>query len=374
MNLLAAVLVFIGPADVATATAHERQFEPRLERTSAEAPKSIWRIEASGDGTHLQSTLVCPASLSTFERSALIPFDGFGLDVGCNFDSPTVGRVTIYLTRRSGQALADDFAGAQAAIKVSMPDATPLAGVAPSPNVGLNFTSALYVRGDGRRTGVWVADVSGWTLKFRATYDADRQTETLAAMTALTERAQLTAGVHLAACAAAPAGERTGTRIADADLVMQLSLIASVSEAAGSESINAPPVVERWCAEEAVREREAPLLLWRNIAGEGADGPVDRLSLMTVDVPPMWLVSANAMANMLVDKNGGESAPIIHQLTERRGDVAAIFAFFRGRPGLALLAPLVRDIVLGKTHPVVTYDTKTNTVTVPMQKEPEPGS
>lgn len=135
---------------------------------STETPKSIWRVDGADNATHLQSTLPCPAKIGAFERNVLAPFDGFGFDVGCNYDAAGVGRVSVYLTRRSNRALADDFASAQAALKQNMPDTTPVAGTAAAPT-DFTFTSALYNRTDGTKTGVWVADVSGWTFKFRAT-------------------------------------------------------------------------------------------------------------------------------------------------------------------------------------------------------------
>ena len=96
MFLIIAAVMFIAPLDLPSAVKHERQFEPKFVKMAASnPPKSIWRVETSGAGTHLQSTMTCPAIVGSFQRSLLLPFDNFGFDVGCNFDNESVGRVTM---------------------------------------------------------------------------------------------------------------------------------------------------------------------------------------------------------------------------------------------------------------------------------------
>jgi len=360
MSLLASVLFFVVPTDPPP-LAHERAFEPREVRVATDTPKSIWQTAASGDATHLQSTLVCPASLSSFERSVLVPFDSFGFDVGCNFDRTGVGRITLFLTKRD-RALADDFAEAQSALKQVMTAATPIVGAAPAPDAGLRFMSALYALPDGARTGLWVAHISGWTFKFRATYRATNEKEVLQTITALSEKVQTTAGVHLGLCAAVPVAERDGPPIADDDTLMQLSLVGGL--AGQSQADDKVPAKTRWCAEEAVRDREAPLLFWRNIENDGADGPLDRLSLMTVGEPPICLVSANAMASLIMGETD-DPGPPIHELSQTRDMTTYMFAYYRGCPALSTLAPLIRDVILGNKRPIASYNSETNTITLP---------
>lgn len=369
MNLLAAALFVFVPG-AAPAVAHERALEPRLEKLSAsETPQSIWR-EASGAGTHLQSTMACPAAVDGFQRTALLPFDNYGFDVGCNFDSSGVGRVTLYLTRRKGRALKDDFDNADAALKQNKPDVKPMSET-PTPGAGLTFTGVLYELGDGARTGLWVADVSGWTFKFRATYRADRQKDVLDAMTALVEQMQKTAGAHLSACAAAAPVVRDGKPITDADEVMSLAIGASAFEGILDEKLEGNAIAEDWCAEEATGDNEAPMLFWRNIANNGNAGPLDRMSLMTMGEPPNLNVAGNPMAGLMREKKA--DGPLVHQVVEKRGDTTYVFGFYEGRPSAVTLTPLTRDVLLGKKGPVLGFNAKTNTIMLPSDSA-KPGS
>lgn len=197
----------------------------------------------------------------------------------------------------------------------------------------------------------------------------------LSALSVLVAGAEGGAQKHLEACAVAPRIERNGKRIDHNSLVSRLSLIGGLS-AQAEEDQAARSRQEIWCVEEAIRDPQAPLLYWRNIVAPQGDtasddildlgpgGPVDRLSLMTVEEPPVWLVDADTGANMLIDKPG-DGAPIIHALIRRESYLISMFAFFRGRPDLRTLTPLVRDIVLGKARPVATANSKTGAVTVP---------
>lgn len=362
MNIVifaAAAVVAITPTDP-PAVAHERANSPFLELAAqSDPPKSIWRLDSAGDGVHAQSTLVCPAKIAGFDRSLLAPFDNFGFDVGCNFDRAGA-RVTLYLTRRVNRSLQDDLTAAQNAMKQNMTDIQPIAGATPMPGT-LAFTGALYARNDGTRTGVWVADVSGWTFKFRATYATDRESDTLSAMSALTTKTSETAGKHLGACAAAPSVNRTGTTITDKDQNDSLAIMAGVLSAtadAGEKSAGA--ATQQWCAEEAAGDREIPLLFWRNIKAAADGGPADRISLMTVGEPPMLISSANPLLGEVEKDVGGP----VYELDAYQGTTAFVFAFFKGRPAGTTLSPIAKDIFLGKRNPLVSYDTKSNTITI----------
>lgn len=373
MSWLAFVPLFIAPADVPPATAHERVLAPRIlplgatkELAAGDTPKSVWRVDSSDNATHWQSTMNCPVTMKSFQRKDLIPFDGYGLDVGCTFDRPTGDAViTVYLTRRTGSSFAETFTSAQEALKQRLPEAKLIAGDVPMPK-GQTFTGALYELGDGARTGVWVADVSGWTLKFRATYVPNVQTEVLDAMSELSDKARATAGTHLAACAAAPAVQRNGTEITDKDRLMGLSIVGAVS--AIDDGDKAPAKIsEQWCVEDPAGDREIPMLFWRNIANKDAAGAMDRMSFMTVSEPPILFSEANPFASEVDDKSKADKV-IVHQLTLIQNDTTYIFAFFSGRPAAATIAPLAKDLVLNKKAPIASYTKGTNTITIPMAK------
>jgi len=362
-------LLIIATQAVTPALVHERTFEPLTQVERAPLSKSIWRIGTDGAAIHAQSTLNCPAQIGEFTGGQATVHDSFGLDVSCSFDLPGAARITIFLTRRAGQSLQDDFDAARAAIAAHRPGgelterpADPIAGPRPA-------LSASYALDDDATTVLWLSNLPGWTLKFRAFYTDRARSETMEVLAKLNRRVQSTAEVHLSACAAALPRLRNGVRITDQELTRRLSLIAGMSEQPGTENITPLPKNERWCVEDKIDAREAPMLYWRNVANDGADGPVDRLTLMTKEEPPTWLLSANAAASMLVDARDGPGA-LIHQLTEPRDGKVFMFAYYRGRPSLATLAPLVRSIIAGQTRPVAKYDPATNTVTLPKSAKP----
>ncbi|MDZ4867730.1 MAG: hypothetical protein SGI91_10435 [Alphaproteobacteria bacterium] len=371
MSSFAGILLIAAQA-AAPALVHERTFEPLTVVDPVPTSKSIWHVNAAGDAVHAQSTLVCPARAGQFKGGHATVHDGFGLDVSCSFDLPHAARITIFLTKRTGQSLQDDFNATRAAIAAHRPNQD-LSEIQTDDLVGPpNFLSTSYALDDGNAAmGVWMADLSGWTLKYRAFYVESAHVATIEALVKLVNQMRTTAAVHLAACAAAPPVVRSGTQITDRELTRRLSLIAGMSEQAGDESITPLPKNERWCVESKIEAREAPMLYWRNVANNGADGPVDRLTLMTEEEPPTWLISANATASMLVDARDGPGA-LIHQLTEPRDGKVFMFTYYRGRPSLTTLAPLVRSIIAGQVRPIAKYDPATNTVTLP--KGPKPGN
>jgi hypothetical protein len=360
MSLLAATLFLASPAPVPAAAHEEAAAIMQRVAAPADTPKSIWRVDAAGTATHLQSTMPCPAKIGTLERTILRPFDGFGFDIGCNYDSESVGRISVYLTRRKNRALADDFAGAQAALKQVMPDAAPVAGASPAPT-GFTFTGALYSRTDGTKTGVWLADVSGWTFKLRATYFPAKEQDVLSAMTELATKAKATAAPYLATCVAAQPVVRDGKLVTESSEIMMLTLIGTVDT-------KDMKTAEHWCAEDVIAEDKAPLLFWRNVANTTLVGPVDRLSLMTIEEPPMWPVIANGLTGFVEDD---DNKPTPYSLIEKVKTATFTYAFYRGRPALSTLSPLVIDIVSGKAKPIAAVDGETISIAPPAD---EPGS
>lgn len=187
-------------------------------------------------------------------------------------------------------------------------------------------------------------------------------------MQELASKAKSTAATYLATCAAAAPVTRDGKLVTDSGEIMMLTLVGGID--LGDKKLAAP----HWCAEDIVAEAKAPLLFWRNVANTTKVGPVDRLSLMTIDEPPTWVVSANGIAG-LVDKNPDKPTP--YALSEQRGTATYFFAFYRGRPALATVGPLVVDIVTGKAKPIGASDGNTISVSPPDDgdsKTPKAGS
>lgn len=315
-------------------------------------PKSVWHVQADNVAIHLQSTLTCVPTAGDFERSELDTFDGYGFDVGCNYDRDGGGEITIYLTKRTGRSLADEFTAADAAIKEHWSDVKPVAGAVPSPS-GMTFQSAMYARPSGARTGLWVADVSGWTYTIRATYAAGVEAKVMATLGTLTDGVRNTAEKHLAACAAAPPVTRDGKQITDQSRIASLT---SAATAAAAKDKPAAVVAENWCAEQSAGDDDAPLLFWRNIA-LGTDGPADRLTLMTIGPSP-------TLVSVAADKGTPDTANA-YALTAQVGETSSIFAFFAGRPDLATLASIAKGIFLGQQPPIWSFSADPHLLTEP---------
>lgn len=375
MFLIAAAIFMATPSDAPPGARHEYDASIRVERVEQEMlPKSVWRFAADGTATHLQTTLACPTKLGEFVRDKVVVYDGFGLDVGCIYAKQLEARVAIFLTRRDKRSLADDFKSAGDELVRRHPDVRPIELASPKfANLSQFLHAAYVIHGNANLTRVLAADLGGWTLVYRVTNGGAIE-ETAQAIVELDRIAQSTAGAHLDQCATAKPAERAGVRIDDKALVQRLSLIGGLSAQASDEPA-AKHKTQQWCIEAVTGDTQTPMLYWRNIAdqilgndimGLGHDGPVDRFTLMTMEDPPTWTVEADTGANMLVDKPGSP-APIVHALIRREGYLTSMFAFFRGRPSMATLAPLVRDIAVGRARPVATANAKSGVVTIPKQ-------
>lgn len=361
MTLLATAIFLIAPVNPNVPARHEAVQQAQAVRPLADdkVPLSIWS-SATGNGVHLQSSLECGERAGALGRSDLKTFDNYGLDVGCGYSSDAAV-VSLFFTRRATSSVNDDFEGAKNAILMRFAGARPVAPDANQPS-GMSFTSASYESAPGIREGLWVADVSGWTLTFRATYKQAHDKEVADAITSLATRAASTAGSHLSACASAPTVERKGIEIKDKDRVMTLSLIASASEAVENDKDHVP-APETWCAERPAGDEQIPMLYWRNIALQGKAGRADRLSLMTMDAPPYLLISGNPTAS-LIDDESSKSGSTVFQLTAKEGKVVSVYSFFSERPDLPVVNPIGKDIFTGRRAPVTSFDPGSNTVTI----------
>lgn len=361
MGLLATAVFLIAPVNPNIQARHEGVQQTQIVRPLADerVPLSIWSA-SSGDVTHLQSSLACAQRVGAFERTDLNTFDNYGFDVGCGYSTDTAV-VSLFFNRRATTSASDDFEGAKNAIMLRFPGAK----IAPPPvsqPSGMAFSSASFESSSGIREGVWVADVSGWTLTLRATYKQSHEQEVIDLLSALAAKTTTSAAPHLSACSGASPVERKGTEIRDKDRVMTLSLIASVSEAVGTDKARSP-VSETWCAESPAGDEQIPMLYWRNIAMTENAGHADRLSLMTMDAPPFLLVSGNPTAG-LVDDESSKSGSAVFQLTAKEGKMINVYSFFSGRPSLQVINPIGKDIFIGKRTPVTSFDPGSNTITI----------
>ena len=329
-------------------------------------PKSVWQIDDKGNARHLQSTLHCDADVNGYKRINIITYDKFGLDVSCEYKDDNGDLITIYLTRRSGRTLSDDFTEAKRELTTVTPEATPMADEAQkvfSPDV--QWLHLLYSERVGAiDSGIWISDLDGWTLEFRATYAPDRVQSVFDEMSALTVGAQSTAGTHLDLCARALPVQRTAQRVTDKDKLMLLTLVSSTSAAVVDSSTRASDEV--WCVEQTIDDPQLPMIFWRNISNTDQAGPVDRLTLMTVgEAPSLEIVSEGGMASILGASDTANGS-ICHAVTMEEPDRVLFYAYFEGRPDAASLLGVARDVFTSKAGFLSGYDRTKKTIIVAM--------
>jgi hypothetical protein len=319
-------------------------------------PQSIWEVRPDGSARHLMTDLVCPATAGDFRRTELMVFDNAGLDVGCNFGAGRGEAVTIYLTKRAGQDFAADLTRAQNELTTAYPDARPIAVDVQPALPAVPWLSAMYLFPQyDIHSSIWIADYAGWTLKFRTSYPVQRADVALAAMKEL-GAASTAAQTNLAACAGSPAPERTGKRIVlTKELTPEAFTAALIAPVMAALPGDTAPL---WCAESAVLNPQAPLVLWRNIA---AGGPVDRATGISVGPPPLIEISALPPASSkLVSPEGAN----VYAAGLVRGTTVEFFAFFDGRPSAAAISELILDMVAGKVRPVSSLDRASKNIIV----------
>lgn len=200
MRWLALLVVFVANAAVADNAPSAKPPE------SAAPPLTVWRPVGGGGLEHVQSGVVCPSRIDAYRRTDAAIFDRFGLDVGCNY-SRSDAAVTLYLTRREPGGEGLDAAMAEAKKELLE------AGAAHHPVViaenrlsenGLDWTTVVYREDGEKHTAIWIADLSGWTFEFRATYPAADDLPMGALIGRIATQVRTTAGTHLALCARAP--------------------------------------------------------------------------------------------------------------------------------------------------------------------------
>jgi len=336
----------------------------------ANTPLSIWSPDGGGGFTHRQSGLVCPANFRGYRLRVAHAFDGFGLDVGCDYQA---GRsdITVYLTRREGFTAASAYKSAKDAILKTRASQHPKFVSDTHPSVGRPAWSvALYAEDEGWRDSVWMADFDGWALEYRVTYHDGDEAATQADMAALEAVVEASAGARLDVCAKSTPPERTGVAAASkdtaADALMSAIVGASAREPEPGKPVEAPkPVI--WCAERSLPGGSFPMLLWRGVLDDGSDAAVDKVSVMTVGEPPGMNARDDALSE-LIDHE--ENKPANWVATVTRGQRTEVDGYFAGRPKPEALAALFSDVLNGKTRPLSSYDAASKRIEIAMPPKP----
>ena len=328
--------------------------------------QSVWKTLADGEVQHLQSGLRCPLTLGgEFRQAGVTTFDGFGLDVGCGSNSRVVA-VTLYLTR--GIALDEGYAIAKTSLSQAREGRNPrlLADGRVSLG-GVEWLRASYAEDGGVRTDVWMADLHGWSWKYRTTYREQDEAETRAALERLTALVQASAGPQLGLCAKSQVPERPGKPVkpgrsgSAADSAM-LAILGGVSAVAAEEKGEAPVSIT-FCVEGPLREKTMDFLVWHGVTPDGADARIDRITGMTVGPPPILEIAHDDAASTVTAELGGK--PVERwTATVTQGRKTAIFGHFERRPSSKLGAELMARILTGKARSLGGYDAETKTISV----------
>jgi hypothetical protein len=287
-------------------------------------PRSVFDTDVDGSAVHQQSHMICPSAVAGFPRIGITMFDRVGLDVGCSYRNAAGSLITLYVYRALGRGTFDeDFNATRQSLSQVAPGSTPrdATGVMPT---GAGWRGAGYTMPNGAQTELFLAPLSDWRAKFRATY-APRDAEAVsAAINALSGAVTKTAEPHLARCAAAPPAQHTGQRIRD-DMkkLMSLSMIGVITVKKIVEGNQNGAV---WCADGAFTN--APYLWWRNIQGGGASERVTNAdgSGTVLIVPTSSLLENVAKGPLPIDKDT-VFAVVVDSPKE-----TAIAGFFTGPP------------------------------------------
>jgi hypothetical protein len=335
-------------------------------------PQSIWRSEADGSSTHLQSEWRCAHDVNGFQKTRVIAYDQAGFDVSCNYVDRQHSVITVYLTRRVGRTITDDFEEARRELVSFAPKASLLPDAQEKDiALALPWQRIIFSEDSGAvHSGIWLADLNGWTLEFRATYETAAEQAVLDEMTTITRAAQETAGQHLAMCAKSQIPLRNGAVVTSKDEIqsamMMHTLIGAVGEGAAAERKTGENAPRRliWCAEDLVAG--TPMLVWHAVFDDGADASADRVTTATLGEPPMLMSGPDELMKALkVGKEGNNSQPQWF-VSLQNGKQTWFFAIYAGRPPAEALASMMKAILDRKAKAIGGYSTDGKNITINM--------
>ncbi len=250
-------------------------------------PASVWAPVPSGGYEHLLTGLLCPEALGGYHRRAIQVFDGFGLDVGCAYAGADAG-VSYFLTRREAPGLDAAMAEARRELEASNAARHPRLASQTRPRQGdIDWTIAVYDDDGGMRDAIWLADLSGWTLEYRATYHAEAEARITGEINAFAADVRAGPGARLATCAKARAARRNGRPVTDRraieDAVAMSSILGgaeqSIAAEGKDEALGPPPTL---CVERAGAYQGVPMVFWRSIAPDGSDLRLDQATTVSM--------------------------------------------------------------------------------------------
>ena len=137
--------------------------------------EEIWRSDADGNLTHIQSGLICPVTWGGYIRTNETIYNRNGEDVSCNYGDGNSTVVTYY-AYRTAMSVEDELVGImEQVVKARHPvyaEAAILNASASSNGFHYVGDAISYSDANGQemKSGLVLADATGWRLKVRITY------------------------------------------------------------------------------------------------------------------------------------------------------------------------------------------------------------
>jgi hypothetical protein len=294
--------------------------------------------------------------------------------VSCNYlKAPT--DVTVYLTKGHGDRVEAAMAEAKRELLQFRATRHPtFVSDARSNESGLAWMTAFYALDGGFRTGIWMTDLDGWTLEYRATYATADEATVISDLKAFTAIVQQTAGAQFDVCSKSVPPARRASAISDKKDLEQSAIMTSVIDGAllslaqqGKET-PAPPTI--WCVEQSLGKPDHAMLFWRGVGQDGADLQTDRITLATMGPPPTLVIAPDSLAGFVESQaKGNHKAPRWAASMENAGGVL-IYGYFDGRPSKETVANLFESILSGQARSIGGYGANGKTITIQMAPKP----
>jgi len=207
-------------------------------------------------------------------------------------------------------------------------------------------------------SGIWMTDLAGWTLFFRATYPTTRKSEAIAAMAVLAESVVSEVLPHLTNCAIAPEPGGNGKEITDVTLLMATVLTSAGLANIGKMQTETP----LWCATTGSEIDGVPILIWQNAASSAASPLL--ATVTSLEKSPSFELTSNPLVTAVVGGAHKEFKGPIYMLTVVGEKDVRLYAVFDGRPSYQELGQIVANVLLGKKNPFASYDAGGKHVTI----------
>jgi hypothetical protein len=138
----------------------------------------VWRKDAAGNITHIQSGATCPQTWGDYRRTKVSIFRPDGMDVGCNYETGGQRFMTFYVYK-SELSLAEELKGTMETVKARQPISKDVPFAMPSANGSYVAATLAYdlANGTQMRTSSLLAKGGTWRLKIRLTTPAKEATD-----------------------------------------------------------------------------------------------------------------------------------------------------------------------------------------------------